>query len=193
MQEIEQIFRFIVELDKLKEVYRKTKSIGSKRYENAAEHSWQVCLTALALREYGCQSIDINKVILMLLIHDIGEIDAGDTIIYESETIERYQQEKAGVKRVLSLLPEQQANDYFKLWQEFEEATTPEAVFARAVDRIPPVLHNLFGDQHSWRTHNIAKEQVFEINQRVGEASTELWDYLRGQIEEAFKKIESSP
>jgi putative hydrolase of HD superfamily len=139
-QSIEKILDFIVEIDKLKSVIRKTRPVGLDRYENSGEHSWHVCLSALMLKDYANDTIDINHVIKMLLIHDLGEIDAGDTIVYEEDIQEAKSKELEGIRRVFGLLPADRADEYIALWEEFEFEDTAEARFARAVDRIPPVL-----------------------------------------------------
>ena len=185
MDTIESIFNFIIELEKLKNIYRKTKPVGLDRYENSAEHSWHVCLTALMFKDYANEPIDINHVIKMLLIHDLGEIDAGDTIIYSGETAAIKAQEAAGVARVFGLLPDEQAQYFLMLWQEFELGETAEAKFARAVDRIPPLLHNLHGDGHSWRDNNVAAEKVFSVNSRIALGSEQLWEAIKTKLTDA--------
>jgi len=185
MQEIQQIFDFIIEIEKLKDVYRKTKPVGLERFENSAEHSWHVSLCALMLKEYANEEINIDRVIKMLLLHDLGEIDAGDTIVYDSHTTEVKEQEDAGFRRILQLLPEEQQNDYLILWEEFENAQTPDAKYAKAIDRIPPLLHNLHGEGHSWKTHNISKEKVFAVNSKIANGSQKIWDVLKDKLDDA--------
>ncbi len=187
MGSVKKALDFIVEIEKLKDVHRKTRPVGLKRYENSAEHSWHVCLAALALKEFSNVEIDIQKVIKMLLIHDLGEIDAGDTIIYESETSENKKKEAEGVRRIFDMLPEDQASKYLSLWFEFEDGKSAESIFARAVDRIPPLLHNLHGNGHSWRENNVSKEKVLTLNSRIGEGSSEVWDTLKSQLHEAVE------
>ncbi len=188
LSEIKQILDFIVEIEKLKDVYRKTRPVGLDRYENSAEHSWHVCLSALMLKDYANEEIDIDRVIKMLLIHDLGEIDAGDTIIYASETQAIKDEEETGVKRLLDLLPEGKAEQYMALWQEFEAGETPESQYAKAIDRVPPLLHNLHGNGHSWSKHNISKEQVFSVNKRIAKGSEKLWEVLELELENAVEK-----
>ena len=185
MELVRKALSFIIEIEKLKDIHRKTRPVGLERYENSAEHSWHVCLAALALKEFADEEVDIQKVIMMLLIHDLGEIDAGDTIIYESETIENKEKEAAGVARILNMLPKAQAKEYLALWFEFEEGTSPESVFARAVDRIPPLLHNLHGRGHSWRENNVSKEKVLSLNRRIEKGSKKVWKELEDQLHEA--------
>lgn len=186
MEEVEKILDFIIEIEKLKTVIRKTRPVGLDRYENSAEHSWHACLTALMLKDLADEKINIDRVIRMLLIHDLGEIDAGDTIIYRSETPELKAREAAGVKRILGLLPESMTNELLELWEEFESGGTADSKYARAIDRIPPLLHNLHGNGHSWREHNIPKEKILSLNSRIGEGSQKLWAILKAKIENAI-------
>jgi 5'-deoxynucleotidase YfbR-like HD superfamily hydrolase len=189
MKEIEQILDFMIEIEKLKNVIRKSKPVGLDRYENSAEHSWHVCLSALMLKDYSNNTIDIDRVIKMLLIHDLGEIDAGDKIVYESEKAEFKDQEAKGVRRILDMLPNNKNNDeYMDLWFEFEAGETHDSKFARAIDRIPPLLHNLNGGGHGWKKNNITKEQVFSLNKRIGEGSKELWDVVSARLEKGVSQ-----
>lgn len=186
MEKIIQILDFMVEIEKLKSVIRKTRPVGLQRYENSAEHSWHVCLSALMLKDYANEKIDINRVIKMLLIHDLGEIDAGDTIIYASETVENKQEEEAGVKRLLSILPEGQGDEYLVLWREFEAGETADSQYAKAIDRVPPLLHNINGDGHSWKTHSVPKEKVFDLNgKRISAGSHQLWEVIELKLQQA--------
>ena len=185
MKEIENILNFMVEIEKLKNVHRKTKPVGLDRYENSAEHSWHVCISALMLKDFANEPIDINHVIKMLLIHDLGEIDGGDKIIYQSETMEQKSNEAAGVERVLGFLDQNKRQEYMDLCYEFEAGETPESKFARAVDRVPPLLHNLHSAGHTWKKHRITKEQVFDINSRINEGSRELWQSIKLKLEKA--------
>lgn len=187
MEEITRILEFIVEVEKLKDVHRKTKPVGLDRYENSAEHSWHVCLLALTLRDYANESVDIHRVIRMLLIHDLGEIDAGDKIIYASETPEQKAQEAEGVRRLLDYLPTEQAEEYLALWHEFETGDSIEARYARAIDRIPPILHNLHGGGHSWKTHNISAERVYAVNSRIAKGSESVWAVVKAKLDQAVE------
>ncbi|OMH38922.1 HD domain-containing protein [Motiliproteus sp. MSK22-1] len=187
MNSMEQILKFIVEIEKLKDVERKTRPVGLDRYENSAEHSWHVCLSALMLKDYANQEINIDRVIKMLLIHDLGEIDAGDTIIYASETKELKSQEADGLKRILDILPKGESEEYMALWYEFEAGETADAKYAKAIDRVPPLLHNLHGNGHSWKENNISKEMVLSVNKRIAKGSEALWDSLEQKLEQAVE------
>ncbi|MDH5356489.1 MAG: HD domain-containing protein [Gammaproteobacteria bacterium] len=183
-ENINKIFAFIVEIDKLKNVLRKTRPVGLDRYENSGEHSWHVCLSALMLKDYSNESIDINHVIKMLLIHDLGEIDAGDTMIYEENMHKAKLKEREGIKRIFGLLPSENSAEYIALWEEFEFEDTAEARFARAIDRIPPVLHNLHGDLHSWQDNNIPMEKVLHVNSSIQHGSKKLWEVIESRLNE---------
>lgn len=185
MNPIEHILEFMIEIEKLKDVYRKTRPVGLNRYENSAEHSWHVCLSALMLKDYSNAPINIDRVIKMLLIHDLGEIDAGDTIIYASETKELKEKEEAGIKRVLNILPEGEADQYLSLWREFELGESADSKYAKAIDRVPPLLHNLNGNGHSWKDNNVPKEKVFDLNSRIAKGSSVLWDILKEKLDKA--------
>ena len=185
MKKIEEILNFIVEIEKLKGVLRKTKPVGFERYENSAEHSWHVCLSALMLKDFANESVNIERVVKMLLIHDLGEIDAGDTIIYASETNELKDEEAAGIKRILSILPDEMEGELIELWYEFEAGETADSKFAKAVDRVPPLLHNIHGNGNSWKAHRITKDKVFSVNQRIESGSEALWSVMRSKLESA--------
>jgi putative hydrolase of HD superfamily len=141
---MKQIVEFILELDKLKGVTRKIRPLGLDRYENSAEHSWHIALLAASLAHYAERPVDIHRVIAMLLVHDLGEIETGDTMVFvEDGWAERKAAERAAVTRMFGMLDEPQRSWFMSLWQEFEDGETPEARFAHAADRAMPVLLNL--------------------------------------------------
>lgn len=185
MHPIEDVLKFMIEIEKLKDVHRKTRPVGLDRYENSAEHSWHVCLSALMLKDYANEPVNIDRVIKMLLIHDLGEIDTGDTIIYASETKALKEKEEAAIKRILNILPEGKADQYLLLWREFERGVSADAKYAKAIDRVPPLLHNLNGDGHSWRENNVPKAKVFDLNSRIAKGSAELWVVLEEKLDKA--------
>lgn len=187
---LQQIVDFILELDKLKGVTRKTRPLGLDRYENSAEHSWQIALLAASLAHFAETAIDIDRVIGMLLVHDIGEIDTGDTMVYVEEGwVERKAAELAAVTRIFGLLPEAQGARFLELWQEFEHAETPEALFAHAADRAMPVLLNLANEGQSWRENGISHERVVRrVGPQIKAGCPALWDYLEARLEEARQR-----
>ena len=187
---MQKIIDFILELDKLKGVTRKTRPLGLDRYENSAEHSWQIALLAASLAPYAASPIDINRVVAMLLVHDIGEIDTGDTMVYVEEGVaERKAAEAAAVTRIFGMLPEPQGAKFLALWQEFEDADTPEARFAHAADRAMPVLLNLANSGQSWRENGIAHDRVVRrIAPPIKAGCPALWDYLEARLEDERQK-----
>jgi putative hydrolase of HD superfamily len=187
---MQQIVDFILELDKLKGVTRKVRPLGLDRYENPAEHSWQIALLAASLVRFAEAPIDINRVIGMLLVHDIGEIDTGDTMAFVEEGLaERKAAELAAVTRILGMLPKPQRSSFMALWQEFEDAETPEARFAHAADRAMPVLLNLANEGQSWRENGISHERlVRRIAPPIQAGCPALWEYLEARLEDVRQK-----
>ncbi|ADO75613.1 HD domain-containing protein [Stigmatella aurantiaca] len=187
---LQQIVGFILELDKLKGVTRKTRPLGLERYENSAEHSWQIAMLAASLAPHAGSALDVPRVISMLLVHDIGEIDTGDTLVYaEGGWEERKAAELAAVKRIFGLLPGPQGAAFLALWQEFERGDTPEARFAQAVDRAMPVLLNLANQGQSWRENGVSHERVVRrIAAPIQAGCPALWEYLEVRLEEARQK-----
>jgi putative hydrolases of HD superfamily len=181
------IIDFILELDRLKGVTRKTRPLGLDRCENAAEHSWQIAMLAASLLPYAPQPVDAQRVIGMLLVHDIGEIDTGDTLVDISEgEAERKAAERAAVQRIFGLLPAAQAEPFMALWLEFDAAATPEARFAHAADRAMPALLNLAAGGQSWVAHGISHARVVQrIGPPIRDGCPALWDYLRQRLDEA--------
>ena len=184
---MQQIVDFILELDKLKGVTRKTRPLGLDRYENSAEHSWQIALLALSLAEYAEPGIDIHRVVAMLLVHDIGEIDTGDTIVYAvGGWDERKAAELAAVRRIFGKLPKDREAQFLELWQEFDNEKTPEALFAHAMDRAMPVLMKQANNGQRWRENGISYERVAgRVGPQVRAGCVPLWNYLEARLEEA--------
>ncbi|MBD2785220.1 HD domain-containing protein [Xenorhabdus sp. DI] len=182
------VIAFIMELDKLKYVHRKTKLLNNARHENSAEHSWHFAIAVLGFAPYA-GDVNINRVVQMALIHDIVEIDAGDVIVFDQAAREAIrEQEVKAADRIFGLLPETQREYFLQLWHEYEDAITPEACFAKTLDRIMPVFMNLHNHGQSWVENNIRFEQVYNLLQFVAESYPELWQYLLPQLEAAKEK-----
>lgn len=187
---MQQIVDFILELDKLKGVTRRTRPLGLDRYENSAEHSWQIALLAASLAHLAETPVDVDRVVGMLLVHDIGEIDTGDTMVYVEEGLaERKAAELACVSRIFGRLPEGPGSKFMALWQEFEDAQTPEARFAHAMDRAMPVLLNLANNGQSWRENGIGLERIrSRVGPPIQAGCPALWEYLEARLEEVRQK-----
>ena len=184
------IVDFILELDRLKGVTRKTRPLGLDRYENSAEHSWQIALLAASLLPHAAQPVDGDRVIRMLLVHDVGEIDTGDTLVYVEEgQAERKAAERAAVERIFGLLPPAQAAPFLALWHEFEEAATPEAQFAHAADRAMPALLNLAAGGQSWVEHGITHERVVRrIGPPIEQGCPALWAWMKARLDDELAR-----
>jgi putative hydrolase of HD superfamily len=181
---------FIREIDKLKCVFRRTLLMDGSRYENDAEHSWHLAVMAVLLKEYANEpDLDLERVIKLVLVHDLVEIDAGDTYCYdEAGHHDKAAREQAAANRIFALLPEDQGAGLRVLWEEFEARETPEARFAAALDRVQPLLHNYFTGGQIWAKHGIGSGKVRERNQHVEEGSRELWHYAESLIRDAVKQ-----
>lgn len=178
---------FALEIDALKGVERRTRPLGLARQENSAEHSWQVALLALALAPQVAPEVDAARVVGMLLVHDLGEIDTGDTIVYATEGwTERKAAEAAAIQRICGRLPPGRGDPLRALWQEFEAADTPEARFAHALDRAMPALLNLANEGQSWRENGIGHQQVVErIGPPIEAGCPALWAYMVPRLGQA--------
>lgn len=181
------VVEFILEIDRLKAVTRKVKPMGQDRYENSAEHSWQLALLALSLAPHADAGTDMDRVVRMLLVHDIGEIDTGDTLAFvEHGWAERKAAELAAVTRIFGLLPEGERELMLELWREFEAAESREARFANAIDRVMPVLLNLANRGQSWRENDVSYERVVKrIEPPIRGGCPALWDWLAPKLQQA--------
>ena len=186
---------FIREIDKLKYIFRKTKLINSDRPENDAEHSWHLAMMAIVLAGHANEPIDLEKVMKMVLIHDIVEIDSGDVFAYDTtKSHDNFDEELKAARRIFGILPEEQAEEFINLWIEFEEMKTPESKFARALDRLEPLLQNASNNGGTWREFDVKYDQVMEKKQVIKDGSEELWKFAENLIDESVEKgILSSP
>ncbi|WP_343208275.1 HD domain-containing protein [Anaerolentibacter hominis] len=179
MERLEQQIAFIKEMDKSKFVGRQTYIGEGARKENDAEHSWHLALMALLLNEYANEKVDVLKVMSMVVVHDIIEIDAGDTYAYDPEgNKSKRDRELKAADRLFSMLPEDQAAYLRSLWDEFEEAATPEAKFALSLDKMQPMILNDMSNGISWKEHGVCKEQILARNAKTPEGSRTLWNYM---------------
>lgn len=184
MERLSRQIAFLVEVDRLKEVLRQTMLLESGRRENSAEHSWHVALLAITLHEYTNAPIDLLHVVKMLLVHDIVEIDAGDTFAFGDQS-HKAADEEAAALRIFGLLPDDQCEEFIALWREFDARATSEARFANAMDRLMPALHNYNGGGGTWRAHGVRWDQVLGRMSPIGEGAEDLYAWLYPLLEEA--------
>ncbi len=179
---------FIKEIDKLKYIQRKTRLFNSDRNENDAEHSWHLAVMAIVLSEHANVAVDVLKVVKMLLIHDIVEIDAGDTFIYDTQkNHDNTAEERMAAARIFGLLPPEQATDLLAVWEEFEERKTDEAKFARAMDRLEPLLQNVSNNGGTWREFEVGFDQVHQKKQAIRQGSEVIWAYAEQLLKESVE------
>ncbi|HDY8170964.1 TPA: HD domain-containing protein [Vibrio vulnificus] len=187
MERLNKQLALLMELDKLKSVLRRTRvKSADKRLENSAEHSWHVALMALLMEEHANEPVDIGRVVKMLLLHDVVEIDAGDTFVYDAVASEQQaEKELAAAQRLFGMLPADQGEELLQLWLEFEAAQTADAKFGKALDRIIPMLLNYHNQGQSWQEHSVTRQQALTVNQKIDLGSHVLWDKAQEIIEQA--------
>ena len=190
MRKIDRQMDFIIEIDKLKNVFRQSLISDGSRHENDAEHSWHLCMIAITLEEYAEEGTDILKCIKMALIHDIVEIYAGDTYLYDEEgNKDKSEREMKSAEKIYGLLDESQKKEFLRLWREFDEGETKEAVFANILDRIQPITLNYLTKGEMWLKNGIRKEQVLNKAWRVFKlAHPDISEYMMRIIDESVKK-----
>ena len=180
---------FMLELDKMKNLYRQTYVLHEDRKENDAEHSWHLAILAMLMAEHANKPVDAVKIIKMVLIHDVVEIDAGDTYCYDTEGCKtKADREEKAAQRIFGLLPDDQKKEFYDLWREFENSETDDARFAAVLDRVQPLLLNYTKGGISWKEHGIAKEQVMGRNKEYFGESDEIADLIISVIEDAYDK-----
>lgn len=179
--------RFILEVDRLKEIFRQTLLTQSRRSENGAEHSWHLCLMTIVLAEHAnIPDLDVLRVLRMLLIHDLVEIDAGDTFAYdEVRRADQHEREARAADRIFGLLPADQAAEFRALWDEFESRETPEAKFAAAMDRFQPMLLNCATEGAAWQKHGVTMDRVVARNRHIADGAETVWAYAAEMIRDA--------
>lgn len=176
-------FAFFQEIDKEKEIFRQTYLADASRKENDAEHAWHMAIMTVLLSEYANEEIDVLKTVTMLLIHDIVEIDAGDTYAYAPEGKKTQEErERKAADRIFHLLPDDQADKMYALWEEFEAQQTPEAKFARTMDNIQPMMLNDASNGLSWDEHQVKLSQILKRNERTAKGSEQIWEYAKEEF-----------
>ena len=176
-------FAFFKEIDKEKEIFRQTYLADASRKENDAEHAWHMAIMTVLLSEYANEEIDVLKTVTMLLIHDIVEIDAGDTYAYDPEGKKtQKERERKAADRIFHLLPDDQADKMYELWEEFEAQQTPEAKFARTMDNIQPMMLNDASNGLSWDEHQVKLSQILKRNERTADGSEQIWEYAKEEF-----------
>ncbi|EKZ8661093.1 HD domain-containing protein [Vibrio alginolyticus] len=190
MERLEKQLALVIELDKLKSILRRTRVKSAEgRLENSGEHSWHVALMAILMEEHANAPVDICRVMKMLLIHDVVEIDAGDTFVYDTAASqEQAEKEIRAAERLFGMLPSDQEQELLALWHEFEAAQTDDAKYAKALDRLIPMLLNYHNNGQSWKEHGVSRERALTINKRIEFGSVTLWDKAKELIEEATEK-----
>ncbi|MEM7029086.1 MAG: HD domain-containing protein [Chloroflexota bacterium] len=189
LDRLKQQIDFIIEIDKLKGIVRQTHLVHVERQENVAEHSWHLAMLAMTLAEHANEPVDVSRVMKMVLIHDIVEIDAGDTFAYDTTGgLDQAEREQKAADRLFNLLPSDQATEYRALWNEFEARQSPDAKFAKALDRLMPLMHNYFSQGKGWKQHGIRHDQVMNYNRHMHEGSETLWHYAQSFIKDAVEK-----
>lgn len=189
MTRLEQQLSFIREIDKVKNIFRQTYLADKNRKENDAEHSWHIAIMALLLKEYADETVDVLKVITMVLVHDLVEIDAGDTYAYdEAANATKRDREVRAADRIFGLLPEDQGAHLRMLWDEFEEYETPDAKYAHLLDNFQPLLLNDAADGIAWLEHGVKKSQIYKRNSKIEETSQVIWEKMKELVEKHIEK-----
>ena len=184
MTRLEQQVKFLVEIDKVKNIFRQTYLADANRKENDAEHSWHLAIAAFLLKEHMKEEVDLLKVIVMVLIHDLVEIDAGDTYADDDGgAATKREREEKGADRIFGMLPEDQGQYFRELWEEFEAYESADAKFAHLLDNFQPLLLNDASNGKSWAEHGVKKSQIYKRNAKIEETSEDVWNYMKSLVE----------
>jgi putative hydrolase of HD superfamily len=185
MTDLNSLLAFILEIDKLKSIYRQTLLTDQSRRENSAEHSWHLAIMAMLLPEYAAAPVDVPRVMKMVLVHDLIEIDAGDTFAYDVVgNQDKHEREQRAAERIFGMLDEEKGSELRALWDEFEAAATAESRYANALDRLQPLLHNANTEGGTWRIHNVRREQVYKRMDPVRIGMPDVWPTVVKIIED---------
>ena len=185
MDRMKQQIAFLMEIDKVKNIFRQTYLADGKRKETDAVHSWHLAIAAFLLKEYVAEDVDVMKVMIMVLIHDLVEIDAGDTYAYDAEGAKtKRAREVAAADRIFGMLPEDQGGYFRELWDEFEAYESDDAKFAHLLDNFQPLLLNHESNGKSWTEHHVKKSQIYKRNEKIEETSPEVWEWMKQIVEE---------
>jgi len=185
---LEKQLEFALEINKGKNIFRQT-HVDSERCENDAEHSWHIAVMIYLLREYANEEFDLAKAMIMALIHDVVEIDAGDTYAYDSNALAtQSEREQLAAERIFGLLPDDQKNEMISLFNEFEECKTPESRIARVMDNLQPMMLNDKNNGDDWKRHNVAASQIYKRNEKTPTGSTELWEFMKTLVQKNIEK-----
>lgn len=180
MDRMKKQIEFLMEIDKVKNIFRQTYLADGKRKENDAEHSWHLAIAAFLLKEYVSEEVDVFKVIIMVLIHDLVEIDAGDTYAYDYKGAEtKRAREEAAADRIFGILPKDQGDYFRELWEEFEAYESADAKYAHLLDNFQPLLLNHESGGKSWTEHEVKKSQIYKRNEKIEETSPEVWEWMK--------------
>jgi putative hydrolase of HD superfamily len=184
-----QQLEFIKEIDKLKYIQRQTSLFKSSRQENDAEHSWHLAMMVIVLAEYANEPIDVLRVLKMVLIHDIVEIDSGDVFYYDTQVSHANREEEyVAAQRIFGLLPRKQATDFISLWEEFETGETPDARFAKAIDRLAPMMQNHSNEGGTWKKHDVPLTKILNLKKPIEKGSTTLRTYAEHIIDDCIRQ-----
>ena len=192
MDRLDQQFAFLNEADRLKSVLRASTLADGSRFENSGEHSWHIALYAMVLADHAPPDVSIDRVIRMLLIHDLVEIDVGDVPIHAKGgtahgSAETQAAEQAAAARIFGLLPSDLAHPFRALWDEFEAVETPDAIFAKSLDRVQPVMQNLMSGGGSWKTYNVTFDQLdSRVGVKIARGAPRLWDWVKAKVQPWF-------
>ncbi len=185
---IAQYLDFIVEIDKIKSIFRKSRLFDRSRFENDAEHSWTISVMAALFREFSPFPVNLERVLLMLLLHDVVEVDAGDTFLYSPERGLAEERERKAAERIFGMLDPEHRDLFRGLWEEFEARETPEAKYAAVFDRLEPIYQNYLNEGSTWETHGVTRRMILTANAHIAEGAPEIWDFVRGLTDDAVEK-----